>query len=106
MKVGQGLNWGENAGHGDGLSGDVREKVVRFVGTGHCLPWEAGPGGEASFGKGTAAFAAAAAARVSAPAPVPRPVARTVSSQAGAGAWRSSDSDSDRTLVEEHRKDR
>ncbi|WVO13818.1 hypothetical protein L204_101441 [Cryptococcus depauperatus] len=35
-----GLHWDEKAGHGDGLSGDSRDRVVMFSGTGSTRGWE------------------------------------------------------------------
>lgn len=35
-----GLHWDANAGHGDGLSGESRDRVVMFVGTGNTRGWQ------------------------------------------------------------------
>lgn len=40
VKVGEGVWWDENGGHGDGLSGESKDRVVNFVGTGHVGGWE------------------------------------------------------------------
>jgi hypothetical protein len=40
VKVGEGVWWDENGGHGDGLSGESKDRVVSFVGTGHVGGWE------------------------------------------------------------------
>jgi len=38
--VTNGIHWDANAGHGDGLSGEARDRVVKFVGTGSTQGWE------------------------------------------------------------------
>lgn len=38
--VKKGLHWDANGGHGDGLLGDSRDRVVMFVGTGNTRGWE------------------------------------------------------------------
>jgi hypothetical protein len=38
--VGNGIHWDANAGHGDGLSGEARDRVVKFVGTGSTQGWK------------------------------------------------------------------
>ena len=35
-----GLHWDENAGHGDGLAGFARDRVVMFAGTGSTHGWQ------------------------------------------------------------------
>lgn len=35
-----GLHWDPKAGHGDGLGGSARDRVVMFVGTGSTRGWE------------------------------------------------------------------
>lgn len=35
-----GLHWDEDAGHGDGLLGESRDRVVMYVGTGSTRGWE------------------------------------------------------------------
>ena len=35
-----GLHWDAKAGHGDGLSGAARDRVVMFAGTGSTTGWE------------------------------------------------------------------
>jgi hypothetical protein len=38
--VANGIHWDANAGHGDGLAGEARDRVVKFVGTGSTQGWE------------------------------------------------------------------
>jgi len=35
-----GLHWDARAGHGDGLMGDARDRVVMYVGTGSTKGWQ------------------------------------------------------------------